>query len=877
MASAIEQIIKWAQGLPAWQADAVRRFLEQGELTATDRSELYQMLTVSARIEANCVESIFPKLGGFSGTGIGQQPITLKRIVNIRHVNAIKNGATIPFALSGMTVVYGQNGSGKSSYARILKRACRARDTKEPIHPNVFDPTEIGPAVATIKITEGGAADIELPWVDGQETDTRLANVSFFDSKCARVIVDENNEAVYVPYGCQVFDSLVELVKAFRARLQSDKPIPIEPPSIGVVAGTESHAFLLQLSRNTKLEDIEPATQWTGADEETLATVQTRIAQSQTKETLDKAHRLKATAARARELAATISNCAAALSEDVIGRLNTERADIASAENARRIAAQASLQNEPLPSGSTSEWRLLYEAAREYSTKIAYPDIAFPAAEPGNRCVLCQQTLSEEAQGRLQRFREFMEDKSEQVLRLARNKLGLSVQGLQVLRLPRAEDYHNVLHELAELARTKVEETLAFLETERARLLTAIRNGESVQAGSLSLEAVQVLERLQAALEASAIQAAADADPATLQQLEAARDGLISRKSLNQMRSAIQSYVKHKQLEFLYEQCIGTLGTRSISEKSKEIISAALSPQLEGDLGRELKALGASHLPLNVSITGREGGARHQLTFVNSSRRVKLSEVLSEGEQCVVAIAGFLAELGGTPVLSPIVFDDPITSLDHRYSRYVAERLAEEAKKRQIIVFTHNIAFLVEIQKHCAGVGLLVQTVQRTGSVPGHCLEGLPWEAMSVKERLNYIESELSRFAGLHGVEDDRYNKEAAQLYGLLRQTWEAFVERDLLNLTVQRHDTDVQTNRLMQVEILDEDCARVQDGMSKCSTWMTGHDKSQSLDVNRPAPSELRDDIKALRDFGGLINKRHEIVRKRRKAVLEPQMPALG
>src|SRR5580693_8246207 len=169
MSSAIEQIIKWAQSLPAWQADAVRRLLEQGELTETDRSELYQMLKVSGGIDAECVTPVFPKIGGFSGVGKGQHPIILQRILNIQHVNAIKNGATIPFAWHGMTVVYGQNGSGKSSYARILKRACPARDTKEPIHQNVFEPTETGPATATIRITDAGIPDIELPWVDGQE------------------------------------------------------------------------------------------------------------------------------------------------------------------------------------------------------------------------------------------------------------------------------------------------------------------------------------------------------------------------------------------------------------------------------------------------------------------------------------------------------------------------------------------------------------------------------------------------------------------------------------------------------------------------------------------------------------------------------------
>lgn len=877
MPSAIEQIIKWAQSLPAWQADAVRRLLEQGELTAADRAELYEMLKVSAGIQTGGLAPEFPKLGGFSGAGEGQEPLILQRILNIQHVNAIKNGSTIPFALSGMTVVYGQNGSGKSSYARILKRACRARDTKDPIHPNVFDPLEIGPAAATIRITEGNNADVELPWVDGQEADPRLANVSFFDSKCARVIVDENNEAVYVPYGCEVFDNLVELLKSFRARLQSDKPVPAEPSSDGVLPGTESHTFLRQLSRNSRAEEISAATKWTVADEDSLTTLTARIAQSKTKESLERARRLRLTARQAGELIIAFRNASNALSAERVAAINARMDDVLAAETAVGLAAQTSLKSECLPSGGSSEWRLLYQAAREYSTKVAYAGKDFPVTAADSVCVLCQQPLSEEARSRLERFRQFMEDRSSETLRDAKQLLASSAQTIRGLQVPQPEHYGGVLEEVPEESRQRVVDTLLLLVRAQSDVLAAITAGLKVPLPAKLPDVTVNLSQLRTALENAAAQAEADADASGLRKLELSRDELASRKSLNLISSSMLAYVRDKQLEFLHEQCINSLGTRSISEKSKEIISEALSPQLQRDLARELETLGASHLPLNVAITGREGGARHRLALVNSWTRAKLSEVLSEGEQCVVAIAGFLAELGGAPVMSPIVFDDPITSLDHRYSRYVAERLAEEAKRRQVIVFTHNIAFLVEIEKHCAGVGLLVQTVQRTGSVPGRCMEGLPWEAMSVKERLNYIEQELNGLASLHGVDDDKYNSEAAHLYGLLRQTWEAFVERDLLNLTVQRHDTDVQTNRLMQVEVLDEDCVRIQNGMSKCSTWMTGHDKSLTLDVNRPAPSELREDIKALREFCSLINRRHEVVRKRRKAVLEPQKPALG
>ena len=874
--SAIEDIIKWAQGLPNWQADAVRRLLEQGELTNEDRDEIHQMVKVEAGIESECVNPVAPKLGAFSGTGTALQPIALQRISEIQHVNAVENGSTIPFGHEGITVIYGENGSGKSSYGRILKRACRARDTKEAILPNVFDNDEEGPATATIRISEGATKDIDLPWADGTDSDGRLTTVTFFDSKCARIIVDENNEAVYIPYGCEVFDSLVSLVKYVRSRLQVDQPTPTEPASASIVENTKSDIFLKNLNRNTKPDEIEDATKWEDSDEKALGALVSRIAQSGTANLLKEAQRLDTTATRTGHLSAAIKSAMTGLSNDVVNSINTHLDAIVAAEKAVTLAAEASLQNEPLPTGTSNEWKLLYKAAEEYSVKVAYPGNEFPSIDAGNLCVLCQQGLSSEARDRLQRFRAFMEDKSEQNLKSAKTNLEKATRNVGDINIPKAENFENVLSELGNEEKEMVESALNHLQEEQNRLKSVQSGAEKVAPTTPIPDIGDILTNLKSQLEKKSEQTKKDADPETLKVLEKEKDQLLSRKALCVLKPVIQEYVNQRQLEYKYDQSIRGLGTRSISEKSKEIISAGLSPQMQGDLAEELKRLNADHLPLAVNITGREGGARHQLKL-NAARSAKPSDILSEGELSVVAVAGFMAELGGAPIKSPIVFDDPVSSLDHQYSRQIAQRLVDEAKERQVIVFTHNIAFLVEIEKRCAGLPLTVRTVKRVGATPGKCIEELPWEAMPVKSRLVFLDNALNDIADLHGEDDAKYNKEAAYIYDLLRESWEAFIEQDILNSTVRRHDTDVQTQRLMRVEIQDDDCARIDTGMSKCSEWMAGHDKSQALSVNRPAPKEIREDIQSLREFSKEMKGRHEDVRKRRKAILEPQSPALG
>src|SRR3546814_17098979 len=71
--------------------------------------------------------------------------------------------------------------------------------------------------------------------------------------------------------------------------------------------------------------------------------------------------------------------------------------------------------------------------------------------------------------------------------------------------------------------------------------------------------------------------------------------------------------------------------------------------------------------------------------------------VLSEGEQSCVALAAFLTELATAQHKSALVFDDPVTSLDHRWREKVADRLVEESATRQIIVFTHDMVFVNDL------------------------------------------------------------------------------------------------------------------------------------------------------------------------------------
>jgi hypothetical protein len=124
---------------------------------------------------------------------------------------------------------------------------------------------------------------------------------------------------------------------------------------------------------------------------------------------------------------------------------------------------------------------------------------------------------------------------------------------------------------------------------------------------------------------------------------------------------------------------------RSLTEAAKEASEQLLNKDFEKRFENECKLLRAPNVTLN--FPGRQGQVTRRKLVVS----YRPSEILSEGEQKALALADFLAEVTCVPASSPVVFDDPITSMDYRRIHEVCDRIVALAPDHQIIVFTHNI------------------------------------------------------------------------------------------------------------------------------------------------------------------------------------------
>ena len=893
MASTLKKIIDWSKTLPEWQSDAIRRLLTQDELSPSDKAELLAMLKDKHGLGDPAKPIPKPRTlqhGEVSGAPAAATSIVLKSIDAISNVNALPDDSSIPFGHSGLTLIYGENGSGKSGYARVLKRACRARDKKERIHPNVFCPAPSGPAEATFKIIANGSNQ-DITWIDGGLDSGLLANICVFDSKCARIIIDGNNEAHYLPFGAQVFEELVSLLKDLRSVLQTEKPSTVLPEWPDIPPETKAGQFVSQLSVNSKLDTVGS---WIDSDEQLLAEATKRLVQAELEDPAKAAQRLRNFADRVKLLAADLEKVeknASAAAEDKIRKCVSA---LITARQALAVAAQSSLTDEPLPEVGGEVWQLLYQAARDYSIHVAYPSLEFPNTDEGSRCVLCMQPLSEEAKTRLLRFRDYMEQTAKKNVEALVGQLSDFARNLSALNMALEENYKDVLDELRASSGDLVGKIEQYSKDMRPRVdgLLEITKDEQLKSLSAtsSMAAKDLLDVADGTI-AKANKVEKIAKPEDLAKLRVGKKELDARKLLWSKRKDIESYMKQLNTAAKYDQCIGETDFRNITTTGKTIIKEALTPELCKALQDELIALNATHLPLNLRATASEGETHHKLELQTDrpTGKLSLTEILSEGEQCVVGIAGFLAELKTAAHTCPIVFDDPVSSLDHRYREKIAERLIQKATTHQVIVFTHDLSFLLDLQskagafgidsfgKKFGGVAFSAMAARRDNGVVGRLRDGLPWHAQSVEERLKVLTLELDAFKNLFETDQTAYNEHAAALYGHLRETWEAFVEEIMFCKAVVRHRPDIQTLRLQSVTVTTSDCIAVYIGMTKCSIWMSGHDKSKPLGANRPTPTEIKTDIKALQDIKRDMKARQKQASQAHEKALSPATSPIG
>lgn len=871
----LTDIINWVETKSLFWQIGVDKLIRNNALTPSDINDLKEVCRADVGLSTKTFAPVdFTSLRAFVSHSSATDDIIISKINGIQNINALSPTAVLDFAPSGMTVVYGDNGAGKSSYVSVLKHVCNTRGQKPTINDNIYNPTSKGKdKKADVEYSNDGSTFATVSLLNGLVNDTTLKAVDVFDTLSAHHYIDGEDEIAFIPQGLSYIEKLAstlqQIEKDFISEITILNQSKFDTTLLGLNVNSAGGKFVSTLSKTTTLNEIRAQSQWSDIKaklvkelEELIGTLKATAPQQTLNTNLSKINRFR-----------VIRNKFETLENNLLSQLSLDNITAILKEYATTLETlKASSENIfsglPVSDVGGNSWKQLWESARKFYDENQ-KELNFPDTSEDSSCPLCLQPLSEEAKGRFKNFEDFVKHDTQQIHDKAKINHDKIIATLNGLSFDFADQEPTCL-ELEAISTGYKDNQATYLQelvAQRTALIKSLSEGKSLESllpPALTKNCKDIVDseivKLEAANEVLKTQSIADVIMLHETELETLRN---EKKIFDHKPKLAREIFRLKKVALL-TSCTSQCATRTVTTLSNQLASTYVTQNLRDKFQEELKKLGFRNIKIETETKGVKGKQYHYLRLNEpNANDIALKEILSEGEHRCIALSTFLSELTLSNHKSSIIFDDPVSSLDHKWRDKIAKRIAEEAKIRQVIVFTHDISFLLMLQEHCekAACDLEIKSLTRKKEETGIIASTPPWDALPIKKRIGLLKDQYQKLEKIERTEtEEKYKMNVLHLYGRLRETWERFVEEVLLNGAIQRFGREVQTQRLSKLsDLTDDDYQKVDENMSKCSKYFSGHDTAGALMQEPPTSAEFLADLSLLESFADEIRKRRK------------------
>lgn len=819
------QLAGWANANDEWVRLLVAEVIATGRPVGSSVVEKAYLLFRQEKALDERKLAAVPRLNIEARQDESAPPLSLTRLSAVRGVNALVAGAVIE-PHEGLTVLYGENGTGKTGYSRIFKALANSR-TADTILGNIGADTS-GLQSAELEFKLGDDAQT-LAWT-GELGVSPFTRMSIFDSPAVRTHVDEDLDYVYTPASLALFNDVTTAIQAVTAQID------------GAISELGSSGSGL-LSRFQRGSTIYPLIETLGASTD-LADLKAKARSGDDVEQQLDALSQGVAALRANTMGAQITGLKSeqrVLSEavstaEVLLGFEQVKYNEALATRAQLTTDYETFRRElfaaaDLPAEPDDTWNDFIEAGETYRQHLVEAE-----AHDADRCLYCRQPLLDPARDLLTRYSTYLEDKisadihttdttldgyKRQAAALQGNEMASFIQQHKDADPSERPTYFAEI-EAIEGARSTVATAVAAAQPVSIQIadLKATPRADVDTALNIVGNSISELE----ALQKRRTEALAEKQEELLELKDAVELG----KSWALIETQVKSAKESDRLKTLKHPLPG-LG-RSVTALAKTASDQLINQSFDALFLEECEALRTPSL--KIQFVGREGKAQRRKVL---SGKHKPSKVLSEGEQKVLALADFLAEARLAGITAPVIFDDPVSSLDHRRIKEVAQRIARLADNNQVIVFTHDILFattllaLVEKSKRCA----YFQITDENGKGKVSRATGPRIDSLSaIKGRIN---STIQAAKQLDGEARDALVHTG---YSHLRSWCEVFTEDELLKGVTRRYQANVQMTTLgnINVDKLGEIIPKVSEVFEEACRYIDGH--SQALITQGVSPT---------------------------------------
>ena len=848
---AYAQFEEWLRVQPSWLQDAAWR-IYHGLKIDDDQISIYaDMCVAQAKKESFEYKRLSDKETAKAGNS---SKMAIMKLSDIVGVNALAAEASINFSEKALTVIYGLNGAGKSGFMRIFKQLSGS-PFEEPIQPNVFKKTEAGKPSCKFLVKVNGAEQ-EVPCDLSSKTSNQLfSGFDVFDTRISNAYITSTNNVCYQPFVFTVLSQLSNTADRITKRLKvsisgiTNESVKV-PDEFSRLVET---SWIRDLSEKTKFPETYAV--WPEELEKLLSSLPALL------DTEKVTQRLGILQGHLRTISPIFDDLEgariASKSESLAEAYKEYLAAKSKLDVAKKMFKESADEKDQI-SVNSADWKSLWAIAKSYYETSFCEENGKQFGDQGSICPLCHQSIAGATFHRFKSVNEYINGTCSEDYNTALKTLKNSIEPV----LARVYSPKQIVQQLSQILNGPEIRSIA-AEYEKLALVKAEADVDTAFTNICSLDLAQVIAILSD--KKSTFETEIDDLKKSLQDEEQIGrqkqlTDLKCHKWIFQNKASLETVISNLKRIKQLSDAKQYLTTNKITIESNRLASALITDAYIGRFTNELQRLAPGIKVKLEKASSQKGNSPYKVTLDSGSViKHKPEDILSEGEQRIVALAAFFADATGRDELTPLIIDDPISSLDNNFEERATKRIVELARTRQVIVFTHRISLLIGIKDCCEEQDVDFCENRIRSAFKGKGLLDLEGKYYGkIPEQLNDLSGRLKQVK-----KKDPDSEEYVDAIGRSCQQFRICVERsvedELLFGIVKRFSRKIRTDNLVKKlpAITHEDCKMVDDMMTKYSF------------IEHSQPSETPSEYYAIEDIQTDVQKYYDWLTEYKKRTL--------
>lgn len=783
--------------------------------------------------------------------------LTLKKLTHNSWVNALISWENIPFSYS-CTIIYGLNWQWKSGYFRILNElagGCEICEIKWNIYNDQQDPLNV-----SIEYTLNWEAktydytDKNLRWI------SPFNNIKVFDHNYMKHFLNDREIQWNIePLWLHLFGKTTKVIEEYEQKiwkLIQEKKGQISP--IDTIKNIIHNSGLKIMLDKTDITDediqrIENTQGLTPKETESLKELREKLIklnQSNKDDSLELAKNKKWALEKFKTEIESLSKI-----NDYIEKVQNLLQKYSDASIMRDKKKQELTVLQKIPWNETKEWQSFIEAGHKYWEKAKEHE-----HDTQKKCIYCQQELLKDSLEIITAYSNYLSDTSQTEVEVIKLNLNTTKQEIEQtiidcdvpdFLIQKEKDTIKTLKETAENLKNKL---IASIENNKLEEWLNI-----IEISSLSDVLTKEITQYDKNIEDFAKNKVENEK--SIKDIEEQINNLEDQNTIHTNKEPIKRFFSlNKTLKILEELKFTSFKTtisRKSSEATEKLITQNLIDKFNEILPKIRNDLG--HIELRKANT--VGGIPHTKLCIKD-RPENIDAILSEWEKKAVCLALFFAEIISEWNNIPIIFDDPVTNLDHFIKDWFSKLIWEMSSTNQIIVFTHDIIFAKMI--HSA--------LGENDSLCCHYIEKISsWSWKVHKNTTPKMGDSESAFKtaceSIESIQDwdnlKEKQKKISFAFNELRKATEYLIEEKLFAKSITRFDDHIKVQNLLEISFNDTIIDRIVNLHGKISEKWDMHWKSDTVLQNSQRSTDFEEYKK---EFNEIKEELKEALKNKRK-----------